>query len=125
MIEALLLVLAVGHYGYEVTARLMEVDRGRIFYIFQGVIGAGLFWLAPRAILAVRARWPAALRHAVQFVALAGLAEQTLVVTCGCARLYDPVFNAPPGEGLCGGQWYGIGLAAVAWLAVLVWRARR
>jgi len=123
VIEVLLLVLAVGHYGYEATAQLLAADRGRVFYVFQGVIGAGFFWLAPRAIVAAR-RWPVALLHAAQFVGLAGLAEQTLIVTCGCARLYDPVFRAPPGEGLCGGQWYGVGLAVVAWLAVVVWRAR-
>lgn len=125
MIEALLLTLAVSHYGYEAMAQFLGVDVGRVFYIFQGAVGAGFFWLAPRAIIASRHWWPAALLHAVQLVGLAGLAEQTLVVTCGCARLYDPVFRAPPGHGLCGGQWYGVGLAVVAWLAWMVWMARK
>ena len=125
MIEALLLALAVAHYSYEATAQLLAADRGRIFYIFQGAVGVGFFWLAPRAIIASRQWWPVALLHAVQLVGLAGLAEQTLVVTCGCARLYDPVFRAPPGQGLCGGQWYGVGLAVVAWLAWMVWTARK
>lgn len=125
MIEALLLMLAVGHYGYEPLAEVLGADRGRVFYVFQGIIGAGFFWLAPRVILERRKHWPQAARLALYGVALWGLAEQTLIVTCGCARLWDASFRAPPGEGLCGGQWYGVGLAVVAWLAWLVWTARK
>lgn len=123
MTEALLLLLAGGHYGYEPLAEWLGVDRGRIFYVFQGLLGAGFFALA--GLMFQRPKWPPAARWAVQAVALWGLAEQTLVVTCGCARLWDVSFRAPPGQGLCGGNWYGVGLAVVAWLAGLVWTARR
>lgn len=125
MLEALLLLLAMGHYGYQPVADLLGVLPTRVFYVFQGVIGAGFFWLAPRVILERRKHWPQAARWALYGVSLWGLAEQTLVVTCGCARLWDVSFRAPPGEGLCGGQWYGLGLAVVAWLAVVVYTVRK
>jgi hypothetical protein len=121
--EALLLILAVGHYGYEAVARMLGVDVGRVFYVFQGLTGACFFALAGLTI--GRHSWPPAARWAVCGVALWGVAEQTLVVTCGCARLWDVSFRAPPGQGLCGGQWYGIGLAVVAWLAMMVWMTRK
>lgn len=123
MREFLLLVLAVGHYGYEPLAALLDSDMARVFYIFQGFTGACFFALA--GLTLHRPHWPAAARLAVHLVALWGLAEQTLVVTCGCTRLWDVSFRAPPGQGLCGGQWYGIGLAVVAWLAVVVYTARK
>lgn len=123
MKEALLLLLAVGHYGYEPVAALLGVGPARVFYVFQGATGAAFFALA--GLTLHRPHWPAAARLAVHLVALWGLAEQTLVVTCGCARLWDVSFRSPPGEGLCGGQWYGIGLAVVAWLAVVVYTARK
>lgn len=123
MREALLLMLAVGHYGYEAVARMLGVDVGRVFYVFQGATGAAFFALA--GLTLQRPAWPPAARWAVYLVALWGLAEQTLVVTCGCARLWDVSFRAAPGQGLCGDQWYGVGLAVVAWLAVVVWTARR
>lgn len=123
MKEVLLLLLAVGHYGYEPVAALLGAGPARVFYVFQGVTGACFFALA--GLTLHRPHWPAAARLAVHLVALWGLAEQTLVVTCGCARLWDVSFRAQPGEGLCGGQWFGIGLAVVAWLAVVVYTARK
>lgn len=123
MTEALLLLLAAGHYGYEPLAGWLGVEPARVFYVFQGLTGAGFFALA--GLTLQRPTWPPAARWAVYLVALWGLAEQTLVVTCGCARLWDASFLAPPGQGLCGGSWYGVGLAVVAWLAVVVWTARR
>ncbi len=123
MIEALLLLLAYGHYGYERLGDLLGVDPARIFYVFQGFTGGCFFALA--GLKLQRKTWAPAARWAAYLVALWGLAEQTLVVTCGCSRLWDVSFRAPRGEGLCGGNWYGIGLAVVAWLAVLVWTARR
>lgn len=123
MREALLLLLAVGHYGYEAAARMLGVDTGRVFYVFQGFTGACFFALA--GLTLQRPTWPPAARLAVYGIALCGVAEQTLVVTCGCARLWDVSFRAPPGQGLCGSPWYGIGLAAVAWLAMLVLMARK
>lgn len=123
MLEALLLLLAVGHFGYEPLASLLGVLPTRVFYVFQGVTGAAFFALA--GVTLSRPHWPAAARWALHLVALWGVAEQTLVVTCGCARLWDVSFRAPPGQGLCGGQWYGFGLAVVAWLAVVVYTARK
>jgi len=125
VLEALLLLLAIGHYGYQPTADLLGVLPTRVFYVFQGITGAAFFALAPRVVLERRRHWPQAARIALYGVALWGLAEQTLIVTCGCARLRDASFRAPPGEGLCGGQWYGVGLAVVAWLALLVWTAKK
>jgi hypothetical protein len=123
LLEALLMLLAVGHFGYEPLASLLDVLPTRVFYIFQGVIGAAFFALA--GLTLHRPHWPSAARWALYLVALWGLAEQTLVVTCGCARLWNVTFRAPPGQGLCGGNWYGVGLAVVAWLAMVVWTARK
>jgi hypothetical protein len=122
MIEALLMVLAIGHYGYAPAAAALGVSEPRIFYLFQGLIGAAFFGLA--GLVLYRKAWPAAVRSALQLVALAGVAEQLLVVGCGAARLYEPIFRAPKYEGICGRWWYGIGMAVVAWLAVLVWQVR-
>jgi hypothetical protein len=122
MIEALLLVLAIGHYGYAPAAAALGVSEPRIFYLFQGLIGAAFFGLA--GLVLYRKAWPVAVRSALQLVALAGVAEQLLVVGCGTMRLYEPIFRAPKGEGLCGRGWYGVGLAVLAWLAVIVWSAR-
>jgi len=122
MIEALLLVLAVGHYGYAPAAALLGVSEPRTFYIFQGMIGAGFFVLA--GLMLHRKAWPAAVRSVLSLVALAGVAEQLLIVGCGVSRLYEPIFRAPKYEGICGRGWYGIGAAVVAWLAVVVWQVR-
>ena len=119
MIEALLLVLALGHYGYGMAASLLGVSEPRVFYIFQGLTGAGFFVLA--GLVLHRKTWPVAVHLALYLVAIWGLVEQLLVVGCGWARLYDPIFRAPPGGGLCGGpRGYGLGLAVVAWLALIV-----
>lgn len=124
MLEAMLLALAIGHYAYAPVADVLGVLQTRVFYVFQGALGGGFFVLAGLK-LQQRRTWPRAARLAAGLVALWGLAEQTMVVTCGCARLWDVSFRAPPGQGLCGGQWYGVGLAVVAWLAVVVWTARK
>lgn len=118
MTELALLVLAVGHYGYELAAALLAADGARVFYIFQGLTGLGFFVMAG---LSVPRHWAPAARWPLYLVALAGVAEQTLVAGCGAVRLYEPTFRAPPGEGLCGPGWYGAGLAVTAWVALLVY----
>lgn len=119
----MLVLLAVAHYGYEPLALRLHVDPGRIFYIFQGVVGALFFILA--GLTLHRPHWPEAARLSLYGVAWWGLVEQGLVASCGCARLYERDFHAPRGQGLCGEPWSGIGLAVVAWLAMLVWMARK
>ncbi len=122
MTDLLLVVLALSHYGYEAGADALGVTPQRVFYIFQGGLGLGFFVMAG---LRARPHWAPAARWALHLVALCGCAEQALVIGCGCGRLWEPVFRAPRGEGLCGGGWYGVGLAVVAWLAAMVWWARR
>jgi len=122
MIEALLVVLAIAHYGYEPVASALEVAAPRVFYVFQGAVGAAFFVLA--GLVLYRKAWPAAMRSVFSLVALAGVAEQLLIVGCGIARIYEPKIMAPKYEGICGRGWYGIGAAVVAWLAVLVWQVR-
>lgn len=127
MTEALLVVLALGHYGYEASADLLATTPQRIWYVFQALLGGAAFYLAGlRCGERAAARgWPEAARLALYCVALAGVAEQALAAGCGCARLWAPVFRAPRGEGLCGGGWYGAGMAVLTWLALLVYRSRK
>jgi hypothetical protein len=116
VIEALLGILALGHIGYIPIASVLGVSEPRIFYVFQGAIGALAFVLA--GIFLHRKAWPKIIHTAMYLAALYGLCEQLLVVGCGTARLWDTVFRSPAGVGLCGSKWTGFMLTA---FAALLW----
>lgn len=108
---ALLLLVAVTHFGYELIADHYhdhEVAAKAWFYLFRGIEGAALF-------LAVAALSKSA---AVIAVCAFGAFEESMTAAC---RASKPIAGLPgytPFEGLCGAGWYYVGLIALGIVAL-------
>ena len=115
----LLLVVALVHYGYDLIAIGYENATQAAkawFYILRGAEGAVLF-----AVIAALAhqRWGRR-SWVVALPCIWGMAEEAQTSIC---RLGKPTTESPRNElfsGLCGSEWYWLGLAAVAVIGGLI-----
>lgn len=85
---ALLIVVAVTHFGTELIARQFGADRAALFYVARGVEGVFLFGLL--------------LRHSplVAAVAAWGMIEEGMTSVCGALYIAKPA-EPEPLQGLC------------------------
>lgn len=110
---ALLLLIAVTHFGYDVLAMAYEQRAAAAkawFYVLRGVEGMVLF-----ALFAGRER-----KGTVMAVCMLGMSEESLTAAC---RVSKPIGEAPgyePFAGLCGPEWYFAGLGALGLLALAI-----
>ncbi len=89
--RAILLLLLLGHYADKFLAASFGGTPMRWFYVLQGFSGMLLFALVA---LAVRHWIPRAM-------AVWGAVEQSMVGSCGLARLHLPPPFLKPNEGIC------------------------
>lgn len=108
---ALLLLVAVTHFGHELIAghyQDHEAAAKAWFYTLRGVEGAALF-------LAV-----AALSRSAAVIAVCSLGAFEESMTAAC-RASKPIAGLPgylPFQGLCGPGWYYVGLIALGLVAL-------
>lgn len=108
---ALLVVVGVTHFGYEVLALAYAQHESAAkawFYVLRGIEGLSLFGIIASL---VRSR-------AVMSVCVLGMSEESLTAAC---RVSKPIGNVPgyaPFEGLCGPGWYFAGLIALGLVAL-------
>ena len=117
--SAMLSVFAVCEYGYEVVATLIGADRARVFYISQGALAGAFFWLAMLILPHPMAK----------VIAVGGVVEQTLVVSCAAIKLYQPPPWVRQGESMCdsvlGFQTYPVGMFVMTLYAFVLSRTTR
>ncbi len=115
----MLVVFAIAEYGYEAVAALLRADPARIFYATQGALVGAFFWIAMLFFTHPLAK----------IIALGGVVEQSMVVTCAVVKLYQPPPWVPPGQSLCdsvfGFNTYYVGMLAMAVYAFILAHQRQ
>lgn len=120
---ALLVLVCVTHFGYEVLALFYDQHAAAAkawFYILRGVEGFALF-----AIVASLAR-----SRLVMVVCALGMSEEGMTAACRASKPIGEVPGYVPFEGLCGSGWYSFGVAAIILVALWLldqsknWRAK-
>lgn len=107
---AMLLLVGVTHYGYELIAMGYGNPAAAAkawFYMLRGVEGVGLF-----AIVAALAR-----SRAVMAVCLLGMSEEGMTTACRASKPIGEVPGYAPLTGLCGQEWFTSGLIALGFVA--------
>lgn len=116
---ALLIVLALSQYGYDALAALLNTSASRIFYVSQGVLGGLFFWLCMTL----------STHPLTSIIAVGGVVEQTLVVSCAAAKLHVPKPWVRDGESMCdsvlGFPTYPLGMLAMTLQALLLTHRRQ
>lgn len=108
---ALLLLIAATHYGYDLISLAYsqpEAAAKAWFYILRGIEGAALF-----LVVAVMAK-----HRAVLIVCLLGSSEEGLIALCRASKPIGGVPGYAPFTGLCGQEWYFVGLIAMGLTAL-------
>ena len=113
MKTAVLLLATVGivHFGYDWIA-LSYPDQGAAakawYYMLRGLEGVILFALIARAF-----------RHrGVIAVCLLGMFEEGLTTACRASKPIGGVLGYEPFSGLCGPEWYRLGLGLMGLVAL-------
>lgn len=107
----LLLAVAVTHFGYELIALAYTEQAAAAkawFYMLRGLEGVVLFG----AIAALSKSL------AVTLVCALGIWEEGLTVACRASKPIGEALGYAPFVGLCGREWYWIGLAALGLVAL-------
>jgi len=108
---ALLVTVGVVHFGYDWIA-LAYPDSGAAakawFYMLRGVEGVALF-----AIVAALAR-----TRGVIAVSLLGMFEEGMTTACRASKPIGGVLGYEPFAGLCGPEWYRLGLGLLGLIAL-------
>jgi hypothetical protein len=109
---ALLALIGLTHFAYDPIAHQIYRDSesaGRaLFYVFRGIEGCALF-----AFVAALAQ-----RRSVMAVCALGMTEEGLTAAC---RISRPIAEVPGNDafaGLCGREWYWVGLLALLLIAL-------
>lgn len=108
---ALLLAVGVVHFGYDWIAKAYP-DQGAAakawFYMLRGVEGVVLF-----AIVAALSR-----HRGVIAICLLGMWEEGLTTACRASKPIGGVLGYEPFAGLCGREWYWLGLGLLGLIAL-------
>lgn len=107
----LLLTVCVVHFGYDWIAKAYpdpEAAAKAWFYMLRGLEGVILF-----ALLAY------AFRHrAVIALCLLGMFEEGMTTACRASKPISGVLGYEPFSGLCGPEWYRLGLCLLGLIAL-------
>lgn len=109
----LLLLVALTHFGYEPIALLYEQQEAAAkawFYMLRGVEGVALF-----GVVAAMSR-----HRAVILVCALGMLEEGMTTACRASKPIGGVLGYEPFAGLCGPEWYRLGLGLVGLLALAI-----
>lgn len=108
---ALLLVVAGAHFGYELIALgygQREAAAKAWFYMLRGLEGVALF-----GVIAAMSR-----HRAVIAVCALGMFEEGMTTACRASKPIGGVLGYEPFAGLCGPEWYRLGLGLVGLVAL-------
>jgi len=108
---ALLLIVAGVHFGYELIALCYSQRDSAAkawFYMLRGLGGTALF-----GIVASLCR-----RRAVLAVCMMGMFEEGMTTACRASKPIGGVLGYEPFAGLCGPEWYQLGLALLGLISL-------
>ena len=108
---ALLCLVGVVHFGYDLIAQTYPDPAAAAkawFYMARGVEGVALF-----AIVAGLTR-----NRGVIAVCLLGMWEEGLTTACRASKPVGGVLGYEPFSGLCGPEWYRLGLGLLGLIAL-------
>ena len=108
---ALLFLIGLVHFGYDWIAQAYEQQDAAAkawYYMLRGVEGVALF-----GVVASKYR-----HRAVTAICLVGMFEEGLTTACRASKPIGGVLGYEPFAGLCGREWYAIGLVLLGLVAL-------